>query len=197
MLGTCRQSVLSLDSVLITSVYDYACRLPGRILRRSSAVIVDRHGYSGYLRNVQHYCSHFVHDRIPHRLQSEPPWRTVFFGTDEYAVVHLKALNENRYVVCCLLLLSTQTSLIISLYCNVLTFWLLRLKFCLHLVMLNAIHSGMFTAGESDVVKVTFDALTCYLVNTNGLQTVKSATPTISKTTLVWDLPNVEYLCEH
>ena len=33
------------------------------------------------------------------RPSHAPPWRVLFFGTDEFALPHLKALNENRFVL--------------------------------------------------------------------------------------------------
>ena len=95
MLRTCRQAVLSDVSPWITYVCGSVCRLPvaGRVLGQNTAVDADR---LPCLRSAQYCCNRHIHGCVPHRLQSAPPWRTVFFGTDEYARVHLKALNENR-----------------------------------------------------------------------------------------------------
>lgn len=42
--------------------------------------------------------SRFLEGLISNQVKTKPPWRVLFFGTDEYALVHLKALNENRSV---------------------------------------------------------------------------------------------------
>lgn len=99
MLSARRQaasSVSSLVSLPRSSVC--ACRLPvaGHVLCRSSVVNASQFGYSGFLGNSGRFFSRYVQGLVSHRLPSEPPWRTVFFGTDEYALVHLKAMNENR-----------------------------------------------------------------------------------------------------
>ena len=46
------------------------------------------------------HCSRctFVDGKIPEGFRSAPPWRVLFFGTDQFAVFTLKLLNENRYV---------------------------------------------------------------------------------------------------
>jgi len=101
MLGVCRQAALCGSSLLIPYVSTCACQLSvgGHIICRSTVVNADRRCYIGCLGNTRRYCSRYVQGLAPHRLHSAPPWKTVFFGTDEYALVHLKALNENRYVM--------------------------------------------------------------------------------------------------
>lgn len=98
MLGVCRQAALCGSSLLIPYVSTCACQLSvgGHIICRSTVVNADRRCYIGCLGNTRRYCSRYVQGLAPHRLHSAPPWKTVFFGTDEYALVHLKALNENR-----------------------------------------------------------------------------------------------------
>jgi methionyl-tRNA formyltransferase len=44
----------------------------------------------------RHCLSRFVQGLVPPSVRITPPWRTMFFGTDDYALTHLKALNENR-----------------------------------------------------------------------------------------------------
>ncbi|KAL5016378.1 hypothetical protein ScPMuIL_005967 [Solemya velum] len=41
------------------------------------------------------FCT-FVDHKLPKEFRSHPPWRLLFFGTDDFAVATLKALNENR-----------------------------------------------------------------------------------------------------
>ena len=77
-----------------------ACQpsVTGRVLCQSSRLNADCHGYNNGLKTIYRFHSRYVEGFVPDTLKSAPPWRTVFFGTDEYALVHLKALNENRYV---------------------------------------------------------------------------------------------------
>lgn len=44
------------------------------------------------------HCSRctFIDGKIPEGFRSAPPWRVLFFGTDQFAVFTLKLLNENR-----------------------------------------------------------------------------------------------------
>lgn len=44
------------------------------------------------------FCT-FVDHKLPKEFRSHPPWRLLFFGTDDFAVATLKALNENRSVL--------------------------------------------------------------------------------------------------
>lgn len=50
--------------------------------------------------NSQAFCrrcfSRFVDGFTSYRTKPKPPWNVLFFGTDEYALTHLKALNANR-----------------------------------------------------------------------------------------------------
>jgi len=98
MQGACRQAVISGDSSLIKYISGCIWRLPiaGHILHRKTQTSDVCNGYSRWLRNAESYCCRYFHAGIQNRLQHSPPWRTVFFGTDDYALVHLKALNENR-----------------------------------------------------------------------------------------------------
>lgn len=52
------------------------------------------------LRNVEQrqvrFYSRFVDGLVLNRVKRKPPWNVLFFGTDEYALTHLKSLNENR-----------------------------------------------------------------------------------------------------
>lgn len=52
--------------------------------------LLPRRGYSRFLEGL-----------LSNQVKTKPPWRVLFFGTDEYALVHLKALNENRSVFLC------------------------------------------------------------------------------------------------
>lgn len=51
-----------------------------------------------YAPQSKSFCtrSSFVEHKIPHGFRLQPPWRLLFFGTDDFAVTTLKALNENR-----------------------------------------------------------------------------------------------------
>ena len=48
------------------------------------------------LRNGRRFYSQYVQRS---KIRTSPPWRMVFFGTDDYALPHLKKLNENRYLL--------------------------------------------------------------------------------------------------
>lgn len=53
--------------------------------------------------NSQAFCrrcfSRFVDGFTSYRTKPKPPWNVLFFGTDEYALTHLKALNANRWEI--------------------------------------------------------------------------------------------------
>ena len=100
MLGACRQTVWSGNSMLMPYRYISACTcrssLTKHVLHRSTELNADWHGYTGGLKTIKRFHSRYIQGFVSQTLKSTPPWRTVFFGTDEYALVHLKALNENR-----------------------------------------------------------------------------------------------------
>ena len=100
MSGPCRQAVLCVDSALMSSVSSCSCQLPAarRILCHSTTRNAVLRAYNGCLVNAGRYYSRYAQGLVTHRLQHTPPWKIMFFGTDEYALKHLKAMNENRYV---------------------------------------------------------------------------------------------------
>ena len=92
MLGICQKAVFSGNLLLIPYISSCACQLP--VARR--LVDISQHGCNSCLVTARQYCSRYIQGLVSNKLRTAPPWRTVFFGTDEYALVHLKALNENR-----------------------------------------------------------------------------------------------------
>jgi len=98
MLTTCQKVLWSGNSLLIPYLSASTCQSSHarRVLCRCTGLNVDCHGYSAGLKTTLRFHSRYVQGFVPHTLKSTPPWRTVFFGTDAYALVHLKALNENR-----------------------------------------------------------------------------------------------------
>ena len=56
----------------------------------STASVVGRRSFSRY-----------TSDDMPLTARTTPPWRTLFFGTDWFALQHLKMLNLNRQATLC------------------------------------------------------------------------------------------------
>lgn len=98
MLAAYQKALWSGNSLLMPCISACTCHssLIGHVLRRNTGLNADCRGYSDGLKSTQRFHSRYVQGIVPPTLRSAPPWRTVFFGTDEFALVHLKALNENR-----------------------------------------------------------------------------------------------------
>ena len=45
------------------------------------------------------YYSGYTEGNVILNIKKGPPWKVLFFGTDEFSLPHLDALNMNRYVI--------------------------------------------------------------------------------------------------
>lgn len=61
--------------------------------RVSSKCLMPKQTYLSYCTRLY---SQYVEGKAPYNIRTEPPWRIVFFGTDNFSLPHLQALNENR-----------------------------------------------------------------------------------------------------
>ncbi len=60
-----------------------------------------QHVQEQQMNNIGEQNSHnrlFTTDSSKPPINSGPPWKVLFLGTDEFAMQHLKALNQNRFV---------------------------------------------------------------------------------------------------
>ena len=103
----CRKHSHLFGSLVLITVKGFALNLPSRhhvSNYRTFVTISNVWNRKSILAHVQqsgrHYFSRFVDGKtLGENTRKSPPWRMMFFGTDNYSLVHLKAVHLNRWAI--------------------------------------------------------------------------------------------------
>lgn len=83
--------------------YYHGCRRPASVWGRhqKSENIHTQKGYNNgnnLILQQKQFCSRctFIDGNLPPHVKHQPPWNVLFFGSDDFSLETLKALNESR-----------------------------------------------------------------------------------------------------
>lgn len=105
----CRKHSHLFGSLYLSSVKHLTLNLPSRHLVSNCRTLVTIAGVWSRKSNLvrvqqsesgRRYFSRFVDGKtLGENTRKSPPWRLMFFGTDNYSLVHLKAIHLNRWAL--------------------------------------------------------------------------------------------------